>query len=37
MALLSGGPNEGFTLSLIDYRKYGKSFTEGESVREIKG
>jgi len=33
----SGGPNEEFTRPLIDYRKHGKSPTEGESEREIKG
>jgi len=29
----SGGPNEQFTRPLIEYRKYGKSFTE-DSERE---
>ena len=34
---LSGGSNEEFTQFLIERRKYGESFTEVESEREIKG
>ena len=34
---LSGGSNEEFTRPLIECRKYGESFTEGESEGEIKG
>ena len=29
--------NEEFVRPLIGYRKYGKSFTEGEKERELKG
>ena len=33
---VSGGPNEEFTRPLIEYRKCGKSFAEGENAREIR-
>jgi len=34
---ISGEPNEEFKRPLIGYRKYGKSLTEGENERELKG
>jgi len=34
---ISGGRNEVFAQPLTRYRKSGKSFTEGENKREIKG
>jgi len=34
---LSGGWNEEFTRPLIEHRKYGECFTEGEREREIIG
>jgi len=34
---ISGRWNEEFTQPVIGYRKWEKSFTKGESEREIKG
>jgi len=34
---ISSGRNEAFAQPFVGYRKRGKSFTEGENKREIKG